>query len=48
MALIEKTPRENLNPLEQAQGLRRRVKEFGLTRELAAKKGGCGDPLFKG
>ena len=37
MGLIENIQREDLNPLEEAQGLQRLVKEFGLTHELAAK-----------
>jgi ParB family chromosome partitioning protein len=37
MALIENIQREDLNPLEEAQGLQRLVKEFGLTHELAAQ-----------
>ena len=37
MALIENMQREDLNPLEQAQGLQRLVKEFGLTHEQAAQ-----------
>ena len=37
MALIENIQREDLNPLEEAQGLSRLVKEFGLTHELAAQ-----------
>ena len=37
MALIENIQRENLNPLEEAQGLQRLTQEFGLTHELAAK-----------
>lgn len=37
MSLIENIQRENLNPLEEAQGLQRLVKEFGLTHELAAQ-----------
>ncbi len=37
MGLIENIQRENLNPLEEAQGLQRLVKEFGLTHELAAQ-----------
>ena len=37
MALIENIQREDLNPLEEAQGLQRLVREFGLTHELAAK-----------
>lgn len=31
MALIENIQRENLNPLEEAQGLQRLIDEFGLT-----------------
>jgi len=37
MALIENIQREDLNPLEEAQGLQRLVKEFGLTHEMAAQ-----------
>ena len=37
MALIENIQREDLNPLEEAQGLNRLVREFGLTHELAAQ-----------
>jgi ParB family chromosome partitioning protein len=37
MALIENMQREDLNPLEEAQGLRRLTEEFGLTHELAAQ-----------
>jgi ParB family chromosome partitioning protein len=37
MSLIENIQREDLNPLEEAQGLHRLVKEFGLTHELAAQ-----------
>jgi ParB family chromosome partitioning protein len=37
MALIENIQRENLNPLEEAQGLQRLTREFGLTHEEAAK-----------
>lgn len=37
MALIENMQREDLNPLEEAQGLARLVKEFGLTHEQAAQ-----------
>ena len=36
MSLIENIQREDLNPLEEAQGLSRLVKEFGLTHERAA------------
>ena len=37
MALIEYIQREDLNPLEEAQGLQRLVTEFGLTHEQAAQ-----------
>lgn len=37
MALIENIQREDLNPLEEAQGLHRLVHEFGLTHEQAAQ-----------
>ena len=37
MALIENMQREDLNPLEEAKGLQRLVKEFGLTHEQAAQ-----------
>ena len=37
MALIENIQREDLNPLEEAQGLQRLVQEFKLTHEQAAQ-----------
>jgi ParB family chromosome partitioning protein len=37
MALIENMQREDLNPLEEAQGLKRLIGEFGLTHEQAAQ-----------
>jgi ParB family transcriptional regulator, chromosome partitioning protein len=37
MSLIENIQREDLNPLEEAQGLQRLVKEFALTHEQAAQ-----------
>ncbi len=37
MALIENIQREDLNPLEEAQGLKRLTDEFGLTHERAAQ-----------
>ena len=37
MSLIENIQREDLNPLEEAQGLQRLVSEFGLTHEQAAQ-----------
>lgn len=36
MALIENIQREDLNPLEEAHGVRRLLDEFGLTHEQAA------------
>jgi ParB family chromosome partitioning protein len=37
MALIENIQREDLNPLEEAQGLKRLIDEFKLTHEQAAQ-----------
>ena len=37
MALIENIQREDLNPLEEAQGIKRLTDEFGLTHEQAAQ-----------
>ena len=37
MALIENIQREDLNPLEEAQGLRRLIDEFDLTHQQAAE-----------
>ncbi|WP_029001564.1 ParB/RepB/Spo0J family partition protein [Azohydromonas australica] len=37
MALIENIQREDLNPLEEAQGLQRLITEFNLTHEQAAR-----------
>ncbi len=37
MALIENIQREDLNPLEEAQGIQRLVTEFSLTHEQAAQ-----------
>jgi ParB family chromosome partitioning protein len=37
MALIENIQREDLNPLEEAQGIKRLVDEFHLTHEQAAQ-----------
>jgi ParB family chromosome partitioning protein len=36
MALIENIQREDLNPIEEAAGIRRLVDEFGMTHEAAA------------
>jgi ParB family chromosome partitioning protein len=37
MALIENIQRENLNPLEEAQGIKRLIDEFAVTHEKAAE-----------
>ena len=44
MALIENIQRENLNPLEEAQGLQRLIREFGLTHQQAADAVGRSRP----
>ena len=44
MALIENIQRENLNPLEEAQGLQRLIEEFGLTHQQAADAVGRSRP----
>jgi ParB family chromosome partitioning protein len=36
MALIENIQREDLNPIEEAQGIQRLITEFGMTHESAA------------
>jgi ParB family chromosome partitioning protein len=36
MALIENIQREDLNPIEEAQGIQRLIGEFGMTHEAAA------------
>jgi len=37
MSLIENIQREDLNPLEEAQGIQRLIKEFGMTHQSAGK-----------
>lgn len=37
MALIENIQRENLNPLEEAQGIQRLLQEFNMTHQAAAE-----------
>ena len=44
MALIENIQRENLNPLEEAQGLQRLIDEFGLSHQQAAEAVGRSRP----
>jgi len=40
MALIENIQRENLNPLEEAQGIHRLIQEFDMTHQAAAESVG--------
>ncbi len=44
MALIENIQRENLNPLEEAQGLQRLINEFSMTHQQAADAVGRSRP----
>ena len=44
MALIENIQRENLNPLEEAQGLQRLIDEFSMTHQQAADAFGRSRP----
>jgi ParB family chromosome partitioning protein len=37
MSLIENIQREDLNPLEEAQGIQRLIKEFGMTHQAAGR-----------
>jgi ParB family chromosome partitioning protein len=37
MSLIENIQRENLNPLEEAQGIQRLISEFGMTHQAASQ-----------
>lgn len=40
MALVENLQRSDLNPVEEAEGYRRLMEEYGLTQEMAAQKVG--------
>ena len=44
LALIENLQREDLNPMEEAEGYRRLTQELGLTQEQAAKRVGISRP----
>jgi ParB family chromosome partitioning protein len=44
MALIENIQRENLNPLEEAQGIQRLIDEFSMTQQAAADAVGRSRP----
>lgn len=44
ISLIENLQRENLNPVEEANGFNDLIKQFGLTQEEAAKKVGKSRP----
>ena len=44
LALIENLQREDLNPMEEAEGYRRLIQELGLTQEQAAQRVGVSRP----
>ena len=46
LALVENLQREDLNPVEQARGLRRLLEEYGCTQEGAAELVGCSRPAL--
>ena len=46
LALVENLQREDLNPVEQARGLRRLLEEYGCTQESAAELVGCSRPAL--
>ena len=46
LALVENLQREDLNPVEQAKGMRRLLEEYGCTQEGAAELVGCSRPAL--
>lgn len=46
LALVENLQRADLNPVEEARGLKRLIKEFGLTQEEAAQAVGKSRPAI--
>ncbi len=44
IALIENLQREDLNPIETAQGIQVLIDEYGLTQDQAAQRVGCSRP----
>ncbi|MBQ4370557.1 MAG: ParB/RepB/Spo0J family partition protein [Oscillospiraceae bacterium] len=44
LALVENLQREDLNPLEEAEGYKALIEDFGLTQEEAAEKAGKSRP----
>ena len=46
LALVENLQRADLNPVEEAKGFRRLIKEFGLTQEEAAQAVGKSRPAI--
>lgn len=46
LALVENLQREDLNPVEQARGMRRLLEEYGCTQESAAELVGCSRPAL--
>lgn len=46
LALVENLQRQDLNPVEQARGLRALLEEYGYTQETAAQQVGCSRPAL--
>lgn len=46
LSLIENLQRENINCFEEAEGIQRLIKVYGLTQEEAANKLGCTQPTI--
>lgn len=46
LALIENIQRQDLNPLERAEGYAKLIEEFGLTQEEASERVGVSRPTF--
>ena len=44
IALIENLQREDLNPIEEAQGIKQLIEEYGLTQEEVAERIGWSRP----
>ena len=45
VALIENLQREDLNPVEEAEGLKSLIESYGFTQEEAADKVGVPEPM---
>ena len=46
LALVENLQREDLNPIEEAKGLKKLIEEFGFTQETAAERVGASRPAI--